>query len=1161
MTLMAFGYPLVLAIALLVLAGKVTENPASMIWYLLYPFRGTTEPPKLDVKHPLRHNFTRYGTNAAKHPVITLLISLAVASILIYPFPFLYTNNFTNGASNLPHHVWTSAQPFEGGGNTRPDVVMRSIWVHGSYMKALDSDVLKTALEIQNELLGPTTDFNPRRPVDEPLPDPIPIDMTADTRDRFHAINGMSNSSWFFHSPLQYWSCDQNRIDGDKDIIKTVNEGAKQATSVNVTLRHSIVFSGKRFEDHRLVAADALVITLVHMIDSPVGRQWERRGEEIARRGSDKWKIIPPDDTSAASTLYEFRFQPLSIQDDLFLVLIYAVLSAYFFINLLKMRALKSRLGLIFAALTQIAVSTMSSFTICAILKIDLSKIPREFYPLVIAALGTQNICTLINTVIMTPSDRPTATRMGDALGQNGHVALASLAQNITILYMLSTVVYPPISAFATFVALALILDYFYLLTFFTAVLSIDVRRTELTDSLSRIQTTRNDRDSPELQQRKTWFDAILRGEAPASTRIAGTILMIGFVVIAQWHFFENESLFGTVQRLLKLITSQTSSPRQNSTALLSVDINQARTPTAWLRLQDHETAHEMIQVIKPNANRIISRVYNPVIFVLNGADRNATRFGVRPFLPAAYDFARNQFGVLLTVVVFLLAAVSLIMNWLLWDESPDIDDVERPEDDPLLSVKTLSHGHFLDIVLMKASNDGVIATAGLDRCIHVWDIRKGTFSYIVHDPDSEIDPFPVLAMAIDSDSNWLAILSAKDKVMLWNIPERRWGPVMDVEMKNRTPAAFLFGYDKSELIDPLLVARHNGVMTELHMEANESKQMRICHSPLVCVRPHFEKPSPQYPHPPPRIVTSSRKGCVHVASQMDEGWVSEGLEIPEIPDDKEIRSIVPLPALSSFLAVREHTVDLVDIFTHKVTHTFPTKSMAPDSLRCFHSTRRRPQCGSVGLASLALAYTCIETGSCILQSYLPQRDGDTICFRDPWTPGSKTCCLWGETVEKTFEIENPGQWQALQVGYIVGIRTREAAVKVTEAMNGHTSIPGLRHRGGLPRAFSKRADIHPVSDDDVWEVWSISAKGEKYSAPLSDDNYGRGHLLVSGLGPIERVGKRTIAVALGNVVKIVTIGNDKFDDTREEADDAAFVGMASSRKKKAGALARKRTT
>jgi len=91
----------------------------------------TTEAPVLDQKHPLRHAFTRYGCYTSRHPVITLLISVAAATVLIYPFPFLYTNDFTNGASNLPHHVWTSAQPFEGSANTQPDVVMRSIWVHG----------------------------------------------------------------------------------------------------------------------------------------------------------------------------------------------------------------------------------------------------------------------------------------------------------------------------------------------------------------------------------------------------------------------------------------------------------------------------------------------------------------------------------------------------------------------------------------------------------------------------------------------------------------------------------------------------------------------------------------------------------------------------------------------------------------------------------------------------------------------------------------------------------------------------------------------------------------------------------------------------------------------------------------------------------------------
>ncbi len=106
------------------------------VYSLLYLLdHSTTEAPVLDQKHPLRNAFMRYGNKAARHPVITLLISVATAATLIYPFPFLYTNNFTNGASNLPHHVWTSAQPFEGSPQMRPDVVMRSIWVHG--MKGL----------------------------------------------------------------------------------------------------------------------------------------------------------------------------------------------------------------------------------------------------------------------------------------------------------------------------------------------------------------------------------------------------------------------------------------------------------------------------------------------------------------------------------------------------------------------------------------------------------------------------------------------------------------------------------------------------------------------------------------------------------------------------------------------------------------------------------------------------------------------------------------------------------------------------------------------------------------------------------------------------------------------------------------------------------------
>jgi hypothetical protein len=1025
-------------------------------------------------------------------------------------------------------------------------------------MKALLPDVLEIALELQDVLLGPTRNFDPRRPSNKIDLEDTFAELTPDMRDHLHAVNGLSNSSWFFHSPLQYWSCSAQNIARDHDIISTVNEGSRLATSVNVTLRHSIVFSGKRFEDHRLVAADALVITLIHMIDSPIGRQWERKAEEIARQRSSRWRLYPPDGHTLGSTLYEFRFQPLSFQDDVFLGIAYTFTTIYFAFSLSRIRALKSKFGLIMAVVSQIGVSILSSFTICAIFKIDLSKIPRETYPLVILTVGLENIFRLINAVIMTPPQASSASRISDALGQTGHVALAGVAQNLMVLWLLTKVVSPGVAAFCTFAAIALTFDFFYLLTFFLAVLSIDVRRTELSDSLSRSSLRSSRPSSAESQPKQTWIDALLRGEAPISTRVAGTVVMVAFIIAAQWHFFDNESIFDTVLRVFRLRHSDAQPSRQSPVSLLTVDVNQARTPTAWLRLQDHETAHEVIQVVKPNAHSYIARVYDPLVFVLDGSDRTPNRMGVRPFLPAFYDFTRHQTTPFLITVLFLVAAVSLLTNYLLWDETPENEDNDRPEDEPLLSVKTLN-GHALDVVQLAASTDGIVASVGLDRWIRIWNIRRGGASYVVGDPDSDIDPFPVLAMAIDNDSNWLAILSAKGLVALWNIPERRWGLTKTLAVKGRTPAAFFFGVSQTELIDPVILVRRNGWMMEVHMESNEVKELRICRTPLVCVRAHIEKALPPSTAISPRIITSSKSGCVHIASQLQLGWIS--VEVPCDSDkDTEILSVLALPVLSSFLAIRSHSVELINASTHRVTHTFETQLLKPETLRCFHSARRRPQCGSVGLSYFALAYNSAETGACIMQFYSPKHEGDTICFRDPWTPGSKTCCLWTETVEDKYTIDSPGDWEALNTGHLVGIRKCETPLQSVEpAMRRLTTGSELRRRGGFER--QKSHSFHNQDRDDNWEVWSISARGERTTLPLSQPSgKGHEHLLVSGLGPLQKVGKRSIAVGLGNVIKIITVGNERFDSIDSGSDNENFVGMTSNRRKRSN-VRRKRSS
>ncbi|KAL0944064.1 srebp cleavage activating protein [Colletotrichum truncatum] len=1116
-----------------------------MIWYLLYPLRGTTEAPVLAPTHPLCRAFARYGRYAARHVVTTLLISVAVAAILIYPFPYLYTSDLSNGASNLPHHVWTAAQPLKEN-STEPDVIMRSIWVHGSYMKALERDVLLGALELQDELLGSTKDFSPRRPVStlRRLHDPL-VDLTPGDRDAFHVVNGLTNQSWFFHSPLQYWSCSQERISADEDILSTVNARKTQPTSVNVTLRHSIVFSGKRFEDRKLMAADALVITLIHLRDSPVGRQWERKAEALATQMKDKWTAYPADGRSMTSQLYEFQFMPISVQDTVILALAYGLASVYFLFSLSKLRAVKSKIGLIVTVFVQIVVSIMSSFTVCAVFRVDLSGIPQAAYPVVVLSMSLENIFRLINAVILTPSENSTSSRISRAFGETAHVALASSAQNVLILWGLSQIVSPGVSAFCTFVSVAIVFDFFYLSTFFLAVLSVDVRRTELSDALAKA-SLKNNRYGQEQPLKTSWFEAMLQGKIALSTRIAGTVIMITFVLIAQWHFFENDTVARLVLGIFRMGRNSVNFSPQKDTML--IDIHQARSPTSWLRLQDHESAREVINVIKPRSHSYIARVYDPLVFVLNGADRTP-RIPERPLLPALYDFINHHSKHFLVTVLFIISAVRLLMNYLLWGDDADSRRNDDIGDQPLLAIDTLPEEHSLDVVLMSSSYDGHIISVGLDRAIRVWDVRSGIRGYSLADvkPPPE-NPFPILAVATDKKSNWLALLSAR-KVFLWNMLEHRWSLSVPVDLNGQKPEGFFFGVPTFEHPSPLVIVRRNGTMTQIFPGMREPMEFTIWKSPLISVRPLVQKSAPNG-NSQLSILTASRKGCIHVAThQEDDTWISQSLDVHSV-EDRDAYQVVPLSALSSFLIARSQTVDLVDAKTKNLLHTFETEPIQPRSLRCFHSSRRKPQCGSVGLVSFGIAYNHADSGDCIMQTYTCKEDGDVICFRSTNLPPSRSCSLWHDTIETKRQIHNPGTWEALPNGFLVGVRKDAQDSGSSSGESSPTTTSGLRRR------MYQRLERRPSRSQDNWEVWIASQLGrdEIYETqPLHSEDENGSHLIISELGPMVKVGTASVAVGFGNIIKLITVGHQHFEDLAE-GENGDLLNLGSRRRKPAGA-------
>jgi len=1092
----------------------------------------------------------------------TLLISVAVAAVLIYPFPFLYTTDFTNGASSLPHHVWTDAHPLDDKTSQEPDIIMRSIWVHGGYFQALEKNILLGALELQDELLGPTVNFSPRQGHGNlDLPDGLSLHLTPKQRDSLHVSNGLTDQSWFFHSPLQYWSCSSELIEQDDNILGTVNERKNLPTSVNVTLRHSIVFSGKRFEDRRLVAADALVITLLHRRDSLVGRIWHEKVQALAHNMTDKWKVIAPQD-ERPSQLYEFQFRLMSKVDAILLGSAYSLVFIYFLFSLSKLRAVKSKVGLMVTVVAQIVLAIISSFTICAIFKIDLSKIPRLGYPVVIFSMSLENMLRLINAVILTPSEDSTSNRIGQSFGETAPIALASVAQNLLILYGLSRVVSSGVSAFCTFAAIAIVFDFFYLSTFFLTVLSVDVRRTELGDALAKA-SIRAHQLSQEHPPRQAWLDNMLQGKIAMSTRIAGTVVMIGFVLIAQWHFFENESVARVLRRLIKI------APRQHdpsSRSSLLVEVHQARSPTSWLRLQDHETAREVINVIKPSAYSYTARVFDPYIFVLRGSDRMLST-NERLFSPAIYDFVRHQIIPFLVTILVVTAAVRLLMNYLLWDEFAEATDADlRP--DALLSVKTLHGGHHLDVALLTASSDGHIVSVGLDRIIRVWNVKDGGYSYVLGmDNEAPEITFPILALCIEGESQWLALLTV-DRVLLWNLADRRWGPSIMVDSHRHKPEVFFFGNDDCCTIPPLILVRRDGVVTEIRPERQESSSYAIPEGSVVtsvdalaekgkftmCIARYSAVITNVLEAFPPKIMTSTREGQVHLITQDGYNWVSSAVTLRrrQLMKEREFISIQALPDLSFFLIIRSQTVDLVDSQTQRAIHTFKVDPIQPKSLKAFHSRPRRMRCGSVALWSFTIAYLNTYTRDLVVQTYSPQNEDESLCFCEPDSPSRKTCCPWNRAKETRRIIKNPGVWLALPSGIMVGVRKKTPQKHSTEIISHPSSLAqlsGLRNRRHAQHAVRSSAQVH-----DDWEVWMFSHFGGKQdtweTAPLCATAEDDGHLFVTHLGPMANVGSSSVVVGLSNVIKVVTVGQERFETESIVEPGSGMPAMSSRRRK-----------
>lgn len=700
----------------------------------------------------------------------------------------------------------------------------------------------------------------------------------------------------------------------------------------------------------------------------------------------------------------------------------------------------------------------------------------------------------------------------------------------------------------------------------------------ELSDSLERIET--NQRASKGRRtERQTWLSALRHGTLPVSTRFAGSIAILSFLLAINWHFFDSNGRKLSVHTIKEGLFRR-QPKRQELSTWNPPFINQARTPADWLRLQDHNTAKELFGFIKPGAHNFVAKIYDPLLVVSQNATGRDLAQKTSSLTEIFRHFARGHAYSAALMVAFLIAGVTLLMNYLLWTGLPETTGEEKEDEDAMFNVETLSAVQALDIVLLTSSPKGHIASVSLDRTTSIWlhdqnGFRQTTLKTAAMKPKL----WPIVASTMDDAGNSLALCSNNGLIALWSLTATRFSTVQTIDLRDQVPILFTFAtISRSDQdVFTLLIVTPDGYLTEFEPRGGMHHTRKICTRAVLCATIHKSRKGEL------SLVFVTRTGEVHIlalsGTRDRPSEIVAGLDPGPPPGSNplKIRCIEAVPALDLIFALRDEEAEIFDFNSRALIHAFQIGHARPHNFRVMHSAPRQCACGAPAVHSLSVAYKEEESDHLIMQTFsLDERATSLICLGKSSDNDTYNCRGLASAHDTVHIVEPAGAWEAISSLGLVGIRKCDTSSTPSSSVSGAGCEPpvlsasasafherAVRH-GELPKSATTATPFSSLindSDSDGWQAWTLSMSGEFRSRPLdsmsrndTDELLADEQLFVAAAGPVMKLGKRSVAVGFGNTIKIITLGKETFDG----AGDSVDLGMAIHKSKMRRGLGRK---
>jgi hypothetical protein len=202
----------------------------------------------------------------------------------------------------------------------------------------------------------------------------------------------------FVHSPLLYCN-DFAAIESTESILDAINGATTRKSPANITLAPASVLLEPVWSGHRLVAADALVLSLFYKAGSRAGEIWDERVEALTQAGEGRWDISLEDDAETGSKLLQYQSRLVSAQDEAIFFGAYVLVAVLVCLGLKTLNSLRSKIGLLvaiavkvritfyerlqFLLMLQVCFSICCSVRVATYFRLDISNIPVEAYPFI----------------------------------------------------------------------------------------------------------------------------------------------------------------------------------------------------------------------------------------------------------------------------------------------------------------------------------------------------------------------------------------------------------------------------------------------------------------------------------------------------------------------------------------------------------------------------------------------------------------------------------------------------------------------------------------------------------------------------------------------------------------------------------------------------------